>query len=81
MNMGTPTRGRIKGINMTKQQDRDPDAAFIGWHRPDRRSRWQPVVTGPTEYETLGRLLEVRRDGDLTVLSAGKDPNQDSMLR
>lgn len=50
---------------------------FVGWHRPNRRSRWLPLVTGCVEAEVLCQLLNAVRGGDKLVLPADRDPNRE----
>ena len=48
---------------------------FTGWHRPDRRAPWRPVLEAPTEAQAWARLLDYPA-GDKCVLPTGQDPNQ-----
>jgi hypothetical protein len=59
-----------------------PEPRFIGWRRlvlpSGRLGRWQAVVAGDTERETLDRLREFEegehKHRDLCVLPVGKKP-------
>jgi hypothetical protein len=53
----------------------DQPAAWVGWHRPDRRSAWRPLVEGATEAEATAAALDQRLGGDWLFRPRGDNPN------
>jgi hypothetical protein len=54
-------------------------AAWCGWYRESRRSRWQPVSEGNTPDEAFNRLLDYldtapSRGGESMILERGRKP-------
>jgi len=66
-----------------KQSPPGAPARFVGWQRVGR-GPWVAVVEGATEWQAHEKLLDHPCPGpgrDLTVLPAGRDPNEEGRRR